>query len=193
MFDHSVELDYRNWHPDWASRAQSAFDQVHPLWCRLGVQLWMPGAWVVPNILTSNACDLGEYRNYLNGNNRASSRAFQLWTRRDLTGQEGCAAVDTIRNPPATNYWASAIVEGTEHPSDAYDANSAFQRGIVSAHEFTHIFGEENHPNGCRSFILNVQCNLMMQHIPISWRAFYWEDHTFCEVQWRFWSDAECP
>lgn len=122
-----------------------------------------------------------------------SWRAVQLQTyladeNAFLAGRYACAYTDTINW--ADKEYASGLVEMTDHYFDMYDANSAYPRGSVSGHEFSHIYGEENHPQQCNS---STDCNIMEgSSVNQAYRRFWWTTSSECEIEARFYNDAGC-
>lgn len=197
---YDVEKSYQDLHPDWYDRVASAFNNLPPLWADADITLLLSGPWGwSEDMISVDECKdaHAQYKTWLGSHLSSIANAYQLWTKRDLeldgwgSLAYGCAPADT------TSYGyhgasASSVVEGTNYLGDLYDANSAYERGIISGHELTHIYGQENHRSHCKS---SSECNMMKTGVDNSYRHFYWSPDwpsTECEVEMRFHNNAEC-
>lgn len=195
---YDVEAGYRTTHGDWYDRVASAFQQMQGsgLWQSVNLDMTLVTIYAAPSITTSNDCGTAvtDYRNWL-VNMLAGADSYQLWTSRNLEGSVngaytmGCASASDRFH--WSKEWASAILEGTNYWGDFYDANSAYERGIVSGHELGHIYGEEDEVSGCRTW--GIDCNIMQPDVDNSARSFYWESVSKTEIQCRFYHDKEYP
>lgn len=99
----------------------------------------------------------GRDQDWLIGKTVSSVDAYQWWTRRDLaadgTGDDGywCfgeGASDSVKDGNRS----ASVVEGyDDNCCDVYDPDEVHERGIVSGHEFGHVYGEETDHSTCTS------------------------------------------
>lgn len=192
---YDVEQDYQTTHPDWYSRTSSAFANLYPMWTDVNLDLRLSGPWGWNHnwILTTDpSTALANYRNWLTSHFSGIANAYQTITARNLNGAStyGISYGDTARFGVSDNEWASSVVEMTNFCCDLYDANSAYERGIISGHEFSHVYGEEDEESGCNWW--PTDCNIMQSGIDNSARRFYWRGDTMCEISARFYTGEEC-
>lgn len=145
---------------------------------------------------TSDDCviALDEYTNWLGGQSLETSvDAYQLWSLRDFvtpTGGDCFGVADPNSVNGDAQEEAASVLEGINYDDDSYiDQDLTEHRGILSGHEFTHIYGEENHPVGCP----NTDCNMMDDRDSVTYyeRSAYWLDSTADEVHSEVWYDSE--
>lgn len=159
---YDAEDSYRNNHPDWYDRIESAFMYLPALWDDVNIDLYIDGVSALYlDVLTTDDCfdAVYEYGAFRTTNGLSGPDALQYWTSRNLEEDGvkswcfGYAFPDSVHR---TDGYRSSIMEGTNFCCDGYDANSARERGLVSGHEFGHIYGEASHPSDCSS-----TCNIM--------------------------------
>lgn len=159
-------------HTDWSDRGASAFQQFKGMWKELCIQLWLLplrrvedllGAAVNCEVTGSAAQQYGDWIMAPGKNRQTGAAAFQLWTHRGFDDDAvGCAWSDSYnffegRRP-------TSVVEGDDVDRwDDYDPDETDDRGLISGQELGHIYGEQNHPDGCKHW---WQCNIMKDYPP---------------------------
>jgi hypothetical protein len=88
---------------------------------------------------------------------------------------------------------SASVMEGYDaNCCDGYDPDENFERGIVSAHEFGHTYGQENHPaSDCGSW--GWSCSVMDDTGEIDQHAYWFTDSTNDEMWWRYHYGCEHP
>lgn len=200
---YDVEQGYQNTHPDWVSRVNSAFSNLYPMWTTVNIDLRLSGPWGwTENMLTSDYdwIAIEDYKNWLAAGHLSSlPKSYQLWTSRNLNSGYplyGAGVYARAHTSDSVQFTSgrertATIAEGTNYCCDLYDANSAFERGSVSGHEFSHVFGEESHRAQCNS---STDCNLMeSSSVSQAYRKFWWTSQSRSEIQARFHLNDEWP
>lgn len=145
------------------------------------------------NIATSTDCgtSVGQFRNYMTTRLISGVKADELWSSLNFNSASVYACAPISDAFQYAGEWSTAVVEGTNYCCDLYNANSAYEQGIISGHEFAHIYGEENHPSGCATWW--TYCNIMQNNVDNSARKFYFELSTGYEIDRRYFENCEYP
>lgn len=163
------------------------------------IDLDIHSIWGVPNIIDQTYCDddpspWKQYSTWLIGDTFSSADAYQLWTAKDLKKDVswrpdgaycfGQAKHSTVKDGNE----AASVVEGADYCcSDVYDPDEVHERGIVSGHEFAHIYGEETDYPTCTS-----SCHIMEGGDP-GVRQFLFIEQTKKEIHEEFYYGQDAP
>lgn len=186
----------------WENRIRSAFNGYEDMWAHLCIDLSINTINPLPyNVLSTDNCDgtttaLTQYSDYLGWGYAGPSEAFQLWTTFDLdTGgiNYSCFGVAyTNQARMGVNgvnaQLASSVVEGYDNNCcDKYDPDETKQRGLVSGHEFGHIYGEEGHPSDYDSTKGGFNMMNNRWDVYVKEKAFWFTDASEFEIaEWYY-------
>lgn len=192
-----VEARYRARHGDWASRVTSAFQHLAPMWSDggngVGISLGLSGPWAVGDVTTQDDCSEAsdDYHAFLGQYPLSGVQSYILWTSRNLV-RPWEMIYACVWMADGIHHWhagdRSGVAEGSDYWDDWYNADSAYERGIVAGHELGHIYGEENHATYCRG---SYDCNIMKAGVHNSWRHFYWAESSRVEIRARYFENRE--
>jgi hypothetical protein len=120
-----------------------------------------------------------EYKDWLaNGNMVNGIDSYQHWRGASFSSSAiGCAIPNQVWN----GEWSSSIM--TLSSATGYDPSKVAHRAQVSGHEWSHVYGEENHPGDCNGWWWD--CNIM-KHTLQTYIEIWWTNHSKNEVWWRF-------
>lgn len=171
----------------YSSEVVASHNLMIDLWEYMGIDLTIGDMTGSASSMTSAADCFDardEYIEWLDDGNEISGiDSYQHWRDYDFSGSTiGCSFGDTI--------WS-----GTDSASmiqldsaTGYNPGSATHRSLLAAHEFGHVYGEDNEVDGCQTNWYD--CNIMKQTL-VTWLDFWWTSSSVDEVFCRFYYDAE--
>lgn len=195
---------------NWEDRITSGFNKYLSLYCDLQIELKIEDILKLDNNVLRNESErecpyednnpsvtaTSRFFEYVSQSYYSGVDAYQLWTGQDLWADApwylgpdgywcfGLARSDSVHTDQYGREAVSVVEAVDVNCCDSYDPDEVHERGIISGHEFGHVYGEPEHPTACKD--LGQLCNIMKRGEDIDDLSYWFTSGSKEEIKARF-------